>query len=243
MVLSPRQNADSDMVVADIWRADGASWDTTKVRNLFLPFEQDRILNMRISTTKPEDKWGWDLEKDGEYTVRSAYNVLTMGREDDAGTSNRAQEKGCGWTGGLWDRLVIDVRVTDGYERVREWVEEVWRELEDGEIELFMMECWAIWEARNGWVFENKEVDVIRVANRVRSLLREMQEESDGGESNTQAEVGAERWEKPIEGVMKLNIDAGVKEGWGVGFGVVCRDSIGVVKWGVSERRREVMEP
>ncbi|XP_074274055.1 uncharacterized protein LOC141597486 [Silene latifolia] len=199
---------------------------------------------MRISTTKPEDKWGWDLEKDGEYTMRSAYKVLTMGREDDAGTSNRAHEKriwnkiwkanvmlkGIWVDGGLWDRLGIDVRVTNGYEWVREWVEEVWRELEDREIELFMMGCWATWEARNDWVFENKEVDVIRMANRVRSLLREMQEESGGGESNAQAEIGVERWEKPMESVMKLNIDAGVKEGWGLGFGVVCRDSVGVVK-------------
>ncbi|XP_074299687.1 uncharacterized protein LOC141630836 [Silene latifolia] len=105
------------------------------------------------------------------------------------------------------------------------------------------MGCWAIWEARNGWVFENKGVDVTRVAKRVRSLLREMQEESSGGESNTQVAVGVERLEKPMEGFMKLNIDAGVKEGWGAGFGVVCRGSVGVVKWRVSERRREVMEP
>ncbi|XP_074282901.1 uncharacterized protein LOC141607450 [Silene latifolia] len=44
-------------------------------------------------------------------------------------------------------------------------------------------------------------------------------------------------------GYVKLNIDAGVKEGWGMGVGVICRGSNGEVVWGLAEHRRAEMEP
>ncbi|XP_074265150.1 uncharacterized protein LOC141587574 [Silene latifolia] len=42
---------------------------------------------------------------------------------------------------------------------------------------------------------------------------------------------------------MKLNVDAGVKEGWGMGIGLICRGSEGEVVWGMAEHRTEEMEP
>ncbi|XP_074267105.1 uncharacterized protein LOC141590407 [Silene latifolia] len=46
-----------------------------------------------------------------------------------------------------------------------------------------------------------------------------------------------------LEGYVKLNVDAGVKEGEGVGVGAVCRDAQGGVLWGVSRAWKEVWEP
>ncbi|XP_074287460.1 uncharacterized protein LOC141612546 [Silene latifolia] len=46
----------------------------------------------------------------------------------------------------------------------------------------------------------------------------------------------------PGDGWVKLNVDAGVKEGVGVGIGGVCRDSSGKVLWGMAARRPEVWE-
>ncbi|XP_074277216.1 uncharacterized protein LOC141600859 [Silene latifolia] len=56
-------------------------------------------------------------------------------------------------------------------------------------------------------------------------------------------EEAGERWLKPREGVVKINVDAGVKEGYGTGLGLICRDEKGEVLWGWAERRREEMEP
>ncbi|XP_074265894.1 uncharacterized protein LOC141588346 [Silene latifolia] len=42
------------------------------------------------------------------------------------------------------------------------------------------------------------------------------------------------RWSRPSGGVWKINVDAGVKEGMGVGLGAVCRDGDGRVAWAVS---------
>ncbi|XP_074310490.1 uncharacterized protein LOC141646517 [Silene latifolia] len=119
-----------------------------------------------------------------------------------------------------------------------------------------MLGCWAIWEARNRWVFENEKVDGARVARRVESLRREMMGYKDGGEKNMSGGVDkgvrrsgkgsvakVRRWSKPGEGVVKLNVDAGTKDGWGTGLGMVCRGSDREVIWGSSEMRREELEP
>ncbi|XP_074284231.1 putative mitochondrial protein AtMg00310 [Silene latifolia] len=98
-VISPRRDEDMNIVVAELWRANGKEWDTSKVRRFFLPFEQERILNMRISNTKPNDVWTWDFEKDGEYSVKSAYKLLTGGGENEASSSDRTKEKA------LWNSI------------------------------------------------------------------------------------------------------------------------------------------
>ncbi|XP_074314224.1 uncharacterized protein LOC141649432 [Silene latifolia] len=50
-------------------------------------------------------------------------------------------------------------------------------------------------------------------------------------------------WIAQEEGWVKLNIDAGVNDGVGVGVGAVCRDAMGKVLWGLSYNRKEVWEP
>ncbi|XP_074283536.1 uncharacterized protein LOC141608084 [Silene latifolia] len=234
MILSPRGEAPADMMVADLWSADGGSWDLAKVSELFLPFEQERILKIRISNTRPEDGWTWDLEKNGDYSVKSAYRALLGGEWEAVGSSNCIREKamwnriwkanvwprvkvfmwqfcneaiatktniatrihsvdagcpvcgceletslhlvrGCGWTGRVWDRLGLEVRRTEGYVRVREWVEDVWRELGDSEIDTFIFGCWAMWEARNKMVFENEKIEVSKVVKRVEGMRRELE--------------------------------------------------------------------
>ncbi|XP_074283848.1 uncharacterized protein LOC141608388 [Silene latifolia] len=122
--------------------------------------------------------------------------------------------RGCGWVGGLWDRLGIGMRMADGYEWVREWVEDVWRELEDS-----------------------------KVARRVEELRKEMEDEVRVAGAEDKQEEGRGSWRKPEEGWAKLNVDAGVKEGWDTGLGAVCRNSEGRVLWGMTEFRSGTMEP
>ncbi|XP_074313418.1 uncharacterized protein LOC141648589 [Silene latifolia] len=110
------------------------------------------------------------------------------------------------------------------------------------------MGVWAVWEVRNGVVFEGRDVLISRVVARVRELLKELEEvdvadveqraRKEHGEGGTRSgEVRG--WQKPRHGLVKINVDAGVKEGDGMGIGVVCRDEHGAVKWGWAERRRE----
>ncbi|XP_074271644.1 uncharacterized protein LOC141595576 [Silene latifolia] len=41
-------------------------------------------------------------------------------------------------------------------------------------------------------------------------------------------------WVAPPEGYVKINVDAGVQEGMGLGLGMVCRDRRGQVLWGAT---------
>ncbi|XP_074278106.1 uncharacterized protein LOC141601707 [Silene latifolia] len=112
----------------------------------------------------------------------------------------------------------------------------------------FVMGVWAVWEVQNEVVFERRDIQVSRVVARVRELLKEMEEvdvaDVEQRERKGQGEGGTKSgdvrgWQIPRRGLVKINVDAGVKEGDGMGIGVVCRDEHGAVKWGWAERRRE----
>ncbi|KAK9671644.1 hypothetical protein RND81_12G044500 [Saponaria officinalis] len=109
-VLSPRGAADCDMVVADLMMINGHGWNHSKVRELFLPFEQERILSIRLGAQQMEEIWCWDLEKNGEYSVRSAYKAITKTEEIKEGSSEYGREK-CLW-GNIWkSRVLLRVKV------------------------------------------------------------------------------------------------------------------------------------
>ncbi|KAK9666515.1 hypothetical protein RND81_14G190200 [Saponaria officinalis] len=95
MVLSPRGSAHVEMRVSDLIDAGRQKW----VQSLFLPFEQDRILGIRLSPNKPDDSWCWDPEKDGNYSVKSAYKLLTENSTETDGPSDFARER---W---LWNKI------------------------------------------------------------------------------------------------------------------------------------------
>ncbi|XP_074290445.1 uncharacterized protein LOC141617160 [Silene latifolia] len=101
----------------------------------------------------------------------------------------------------------------------------------------------AMWEARNKWVFEWVTVDVFKVVRRVEELRKELEDDLRVAGTHEVRDEGGGRWLKPEVGWMKLNVDAGVKEGWGTGLGVVSRDSEGMVLWGMTEFRCGTMEP
>ncbi|XP_074315162.1 uncharacterized protein LOC141651343 [Silene latifolia] len=132
---------------------------------------------------------------------------------------------------------------------MREWVEDVMRELDEQEITVFILGVWAMWEMRNKVVFENKVVQIDGIVKRVRELMREMDELEEGclqsaekGKSRVIAQGVAEQ--RRILGGYEVvvSVDAGVKEGMGMGIGVICRDDTGGVLWGWEERRRQEFE-
>ncbi|XP_074313432.1 uncharacterized protein LOC141648603 [Silene latifolia] len=136
----------------------------------------------------------------------------------------------------------------EGFERVREWVWKVMQDLDRREKVIFMVGCWAVWERRNKWVFEEEFRGIGEVVRRVVDLCKEM-DEGERAEGVEQAVQGGKAgrgqgWTKPSHGEVKMNVDAFVKEGIGVGLGAVCRDAEGTVKWMVVEQqRRGVREP
>ena len=88
-VISPRpQNFEGELVESLLNREIGG-WNTSVVKNCFLPHEAEAILSIPISNCLPDDALVWAWNKKGNFTVKSAYHVahewLMDGRSKGAG--------------------------------------------------------------------------------------------------------------------------------------------------------------
>ncbi|XP_074306449.1 uncharacterized protein LOC141641696 [Silene latifolia] len=98
-VFSPLGTADVNMRVAELLLPGGRAWNQEMVTGLFLPFEVERIMNIRLSERDQPDECCWDLTKDGNYSVKSAYWAQDGEREEWVEQSDFAREK---W---LWNKI------------------------------------------------------------------------------------------------------------------------------------------
>ncbi|XP_074318023.1 uncharacterized protein LOC141654806 [Silene latifolia] len=255
------------MCVDELMIPNTAAWDGLKLNQLLLPFEVQRVLDTRISPNKPPDIWYWGLEKDGVYTVRSAYKMLVVKRSPHELTLQPGSEVSIlfvlfvililsrvsicfgivGWQNGsgmAWSGELTAGRGGD----VKEWVEMCWKNMCMEEGARLMVGCWAIWEHRNKVVFDNATVFPVDVIRRAKDVMQESVECEGtwiGGGRNDKEGARREKtagWRPARDGFVKINVDAGVKEGEGVGTGIVCRDSNGDVLWGLSIGRDQCWE-
>ncbi|XP_074297533.1 uncharacterized protein LOC141628269 [Silene latifolia] len=157
--------------------------------------------------------------------------------------------KNCGVAQKVWEGLGLGGGVGATESGIRDWVEERWRELGGREHRLFMLGCWAIWEHRNKVIFDAKEVDPMVVIRRVGDVVAELEgseHEVRRGRRRREDGMGVEdggSWRPAPSGCVKINVDAGVKEGEGVSLCLVCRDDRGAVLWGISVVQDQVWEP
>ncbi|XP_057441872.1 uncharacterized protein LOC130733664 [Lotus japonicus] len=84
---------------------------------------------------------------------------------------------------------------------------------------------YATWEARNSMVFRGRRLDVGEVLRRCSTL-----HPRDDAQPINRPEVGARAatWKRPDVGLIKVNVDASIKDGV-CGYGMVARDSNGEV--------------
>ena len=55
--------------------AEEHSWKEDMIRTIFQPFDADVILKIKLPNYEEEDFIAWTQEKQGVFTVRSAYNL------------------------------------------------------------------------------------------------------------------------------------------------------------------------
>ncbi|XP_074299869.1 uncharacterized protein LOC141631043 [Silene latifolia] len=119
----------------------------------------------------------------------------------------------------VWEGLGLEDEEVEGGGGVRDWVEAKWRELV---------------------VFESREVDHWSVIRRTYDVMEEIEGGGFQWERrrvkglSSDEQVVRKVWSAPLEGFVKINVDAGVKEGEGVSLGVMCRDEHCKVMWGIS---------
>ena len=88
-VISPPQPLDDFPMVFALINGETRRWKMDMVKSLFLPFEEETILNIPLSYNLPKDKIIWVGNKKGEFTIKSTYyialNVLSSSRGGGSG--------------------------------------------------------------------------------------------------------------------------------------------------------------
>ncbi|XP_074293370.1 uncharacterized protein LOC141620383 [Silene latifolia] len=97
-VISPCPAGQEELLVASLITGD-QTWDVERINMLFLPFERERITNIRLSPNRPRDRWYWSGERDGAFSVKSAYRLLARDWLDMAEQSDSTNTR---W---LWNKL------------------------------------------------------------------------------------------------------------------------------------------
>lgn len=83
-VWSPVKNLPQDAPVSELIDREIKTWSRTKVFNTFNSYEAHQIINIPISWRLPEDKRILHWERNGNYSVRSAYHSI----QDDNSREN-----------------------------------------------------------------------------------------------------------------------------------------------------------
>ena len=99
MVVSPRPQNFEEELVETFLDQEFRRWNTSVVKNSFLPHEVEAILSILISQSLSDDALVWAWTKNGNFTVKSAYHVAHgwpvegRGRGARSGESNLNKKK------------------------------------------------------------------------------------------------------------------------------------------------------
>jgi hypothetical protein len=64
------------VLVSDLIDSTTASWNKTKIQQVFVSTDAEIILGLPLCTRVVDDFWAWTHEKKGAFSVRSEYRML-----------------------------------------------------------------------------------------------------------------------------------------------------------------------
>lgn len=92
MVASPRpQNFEGDLA-ENLLDQEFGRWNTSAIKNSFLPHEAEAILSIPISQSLSDDALVWAWKKKGNFTVKSGYHVAHEWLVEGRGKGARGEE-------------------------------------------------------------------------------------------------------------------------------------------------------
>ncbi|KAF7810842.1 uncharacterized protein G2W53_031818 [Senna tora] len=188
--------------VCELITTDGVAWDEEKLHAIFDENTCRHILSAPPNIDQGEDKWVWEHDKNGSYSVKSGYR-------------NAMVETWCNFDLGLDidDGATISIIFEAGD----------WR---DEQLVALAVALYHAWERRNKKKFENEVVRVETLWPRVEKIMDEVQTANFCDDRNNTVPTNL-RWEKPEYPFIKLNVDAAVIKDGGGSMGGLLRDEAG----------------
>ncbi|XP_062099674.1 uncharacterized protein LOC133805509 [Humulus lupulus] len=189
------------------------AWDVDILTDLFNDRDRELITNIPLSVNVEQDTWHWSKEVSRLFTVQSAYNLLKY-LHGQWYTDNNS-----GFWRKLWQlKIPPEVRNFIWRAVARCLPTRVDLRLKHVDVDI---ECP---KARNDLIWKHTKPLVDQVLTMSKSCLHQ---------SSQLARWGAEckeRWTKPNDGIVKINVDVSVHEAHNIfGFSCMARDSNGHV--------------
>ena len=105
MVVSPRPQNFEDELVEILLDREFRRWNTSVVKNSFLPHEAEAILSIPISQSLSDDALVWAWTKKGNFTVKSVYHVAHGWLVEGRGRGARSGESNLNKKKELWKAI------------------------------------------------------------------------------------------------------------------------------------------
>nr|GMD23989.1 uncharacterized protein LOC109191080 [Ipomoea batatas] len=136
----------------------------------------------------------------------------------------------CNFSNAVWSMSGLPL-ITSGFNSFAQWVDLHILKLDVDKCGLLLMLCWKIWTARNDKIWNGKMASPSSLVEGTKCYLADWINIVNMGERNNVAASTKpeQKWERPGQGYLKLNIDAAVRPNNGrMGFSWVLRDEYGL---------------
>ncbi|XP_021721216.1 uncharacterized protein LOC110688762 [Chenopodium quinoa] len=121
----------------------------------------------------------------------------------------------------IWDKCELNVDSGAKCRNFADWASVLLEELQSYSHGLLITTCWAIWKARNRWIFDRDACNPNQSMEYVLKLMKELQKEEHG----------------------HVRGGGSSRSNGGASVGVIVRDSKGAVKFAVAWRVQDCWEP
>ncbi|KAF7807807.1 putative ribonuclease H protein At1g65750 family [Senna tora] len=201
-----------------------------------------RIKCIRTPEEGREDRWNWLGDAKGGFTnkgVEMAEGCTFCGMEEE-GTYHVLVE--CPMLNVVWSGSRFDYGSRIWHNSISEWLAVEGNTWSQDQMGICVIALFLVWEARNAARFTDVNFRTDNFWCKVEGVWEEVQDSKSWKEWNDV--FGRHlRWEKPKEGMVKLNTDAGTLADGGGVIGGIVRDSDGICVVAFTERVAMVCNP
>ncbi|KAF7819821.1 uncharacterized protein G2W53_025276 [Senna tora] len=232
-MILPRPNhiETGDELVRDLLTEDGTSWDDGKLLARFDEEVCARIKSVPPDVDQGEDKWIWELDSKGDYSVKTG----GMNINEQCGMCNIEPEGAfhalvdCPELQILWVMAKFDCSSRVYHANILEWLVVEAGEWSEEQMESLAVAIYLVWERRNKKKFPDEVTRVEELWPCVERVMDELQIVTLTDDRN-RTEPTKWVWEKPVYPYTKLNVDASAtNEGGGVMGGILRDETVACV--------------